>query len=139
MKKLILAVILLAISLIASGCLTESGEQIITVQKKVEDQNSYEDFNTVTEKSQVQKAIAIIENANFENSKIEMARYADYQFQFQSKNNREGKIATYLLWVSSTGENIEIVTESENNNYVTLPKKDSEDLYEILTGEELTN
>ena len=71
------------------------------------------------------------------NEKVEMARYADYQFQFPSKNSNgsEDKIASYLLWISPKSENLEIVTDSDR--YVKLTKQDSADLYEILTEEEL--
>lgn len=64
-----------------------------------------------------------------------MERYADYQFQFPSKNSSEDKIASYLLWISPNGENLEIVTDSDK--YVKLTKHDSVDLFVILTGEEL--
>ena len=65
-----------------------------------------------------------------------MERYADYQFQFPLKiRNGDDKLASYLLWVSPNGENVEIVTDGEE--YVELPKQDSADLYEILTGEAL--
>ncbi|WP_193767306.1 hypothetical protein [Lysinibacillus sp. OL1] len=39
------------------------------------------------------------------------------------------------LWVSQNGENLEIVTDSDN--YVKLTKQDSENLYEVLIGEKL--
>jgi len=55
------------------------------------------DFKEITQQKQVTKAIDIVKNANWENAKVEMKRYADYQFQFQSNNNSEDKIASYLL------------------------------------------
>ncbi len=79
----------------------------------------------------MEKAIDIVKNAK----KVEMARYADYQFQFPFKNSSENKIASYTLWVSQNGENLEIVTDSDK--YVKLTKQDSEYLNEILTGEKL--
>lgn len=79
----------------------------------------------------MEKAIDIVKNAK----KVEMARYADYQYQFPFKNSSENKIATYTLWVSQNGENLEIITDSDK--YVKLTKQDSENLYEILIGEKL--
>lgn len=135
LKKIILFFPLLAVMLVTSGCLNEMVGQKITVQKRIGEENIFEDFKEVHQKKQVEKAKDIVENANWENKKVEMARYADYQFQFPFKNSSENKIASYLLWVSPNGEHLEIVTDSDR--YVKLTKQDSANLYEILTGEEL--
>ncbi len=119
--------------LVNSGCLNEMVGQKITVQKRTGEENIFEDYKEVNQKKQVEKANGIIKNANWENKKVEMDRYADYQFQF--KNSSENKLASYLLWITPNGENLEIITDS--NKYVKLTKQDSADLYEILTGEEL--
>ncbi len=139
MKKIILFFSLLGILLVTSGCLNEMNEQKITVQKRTSEENIFAEFKEVTQKKQVEKAIDIVKNSNWENAKVEMARYADYQFQFPFKNSNgsEDKIASYLLWISSNGENLEIVTDSDR--YVKLTKQDSADLYKILTSEELIN
>lgn len=65
-----------------------------------------------------------------------MGRYADYRFQFPSKNSngKEDKIASYLLWISPNGQNLEVVTESDE--YVKLTTQNSAELLGILTGEE---
>ncbi|MFJ8513213.1 hypothetical protein [Lysinibacillus xylanilyticus] len=135
MKKIILFFSLLAVLLVTSGCLNEMVGQKITVQKRTGEENIFEDYKEVNQKKQVKKANGIVKNANWENKKVEMARYADYQFQFPFKNSSEDKIASYLLWITPNGENLEIVTDT--NKYVKLTKQDSADLYEILTGEEL--
>lgn len=121
--------------LVTSGCLNEMVGQKITVQKRTGEENIFEDYKEVNQKKQVEKAYGIVKNANWENKKVEMARYADYQFQFPFKNSSENKIASYLLWVSPNGENLDIITDSDK--FVKLTKQDSADLYEILTGEEL--
>lgn len=123
----------MGILLVSSGCVNEMIGQKITVQKRTGEENTFEDFKEVTQRKQVTQAIDIVKNANWENAKVEMESYADYQFQF--KNSSEDKIASYLLWISPNGENLEIVTDSDK--YVKLTKQDSADLYEILTGEEL--
>ncbi|MFJ6210315.1 hypothetical protein [Lysinibacillus sp. NPDC092081] len=135
MKKIILFFSLLAILLVTSGCLNEMVGQKIIVQKRTGEENIFEEFREVDQKKQVEKAIDIVKNANWENEKVEMARYADYQLQFPFKNSSENKIASYLLWVSPNGENLEIVTDSDR--YVKLTKQDSATLYKILTGEEI--
>ncbi|MFJ8459525.1 hypothetical protein ACIQ57_10385 [Lysinibacillus xylanilyticus] len=135
MKKTILFFSLLGVLLVTSGCLNEMIGQKITVQKRTVEDNIFEDFKEVNQRKQVEKAIDIVKNANWEDKKVEMTRYADYQFQFPFKNNSENKIASYSLWISVNGENLEIVTDSDR--YVKLTEQDSANLYEILTGEEL--
>lgn len=135
MKKERLIIYLIALLIIASGCMSEMKNQKITIQKRIGEENIFEDFKEVTQSKQVRKAIGIVENANWENAKVEMSRYADYQFQFPFKNSSNAKLASYSLWVSPNGENLEIVTDS--GRYVKLPKQDSAILYEILTGDSL--
>ena len=137
MKKILLIVSILGVLLVSSGCVNEMMGQKITVQKRTGEENTFEDFKEITQRKQVTKAIDIVKNANWENAKVEMERYADYQFQFPSNNSSEDKIASYLLWISPNGKNLEIVTDS--HRYVKLTKQDSADLYEIITGEELVN
>ena len=108
--------------------------QKITVQKRTGEEDIFEEFREVTKRKQVTNAINIVKNAKWENAKVEMERFADYQFQFPSKINSENKIASYQLWISPDGEYLEIVTHSDK--YAKLSKDDSADLYEILLGEE---
>ncbi|MFO1446069.1 hypothetical protein KDN24_23275 [Bacillus sp. Bva_UNVM-123] len=131
MKKIRLTMFLLAILLITSGCMSEIKGQKITVQK-MSDDGIFEDYREVTHRKQVQKAMEIVKQANWQNAKVEMIRPPDYQFQFPFKNSGETKIASYLLWVSPNGENLEIVTDTDK--YVQLTKQDSANLYEILIG-----
>lgn len=131
MRKIILS--LLGILLLTTGCLNDIQDQKITVQKRIGEENVFEDFKEVNSEKQVKKAINIVENANWISEVVEMKRYADYQFQFPFKNSSDNKIASYSLWVSQNGEKLEIVTDSDR--YVKLTKQDSENLYEILIGE----
>lgn len=121
--------------LMTSGCLFQTKQQIITVQKRVGmgEEEQFEDFKEITDQKQVEKAIDIVENADWEKTKIEMSRNADYQFQFPFKNGSDDKIASYLLWISNNEENLEIVTDS--SRYVKLSKENSTELYDILIGE----
>jgi hypothetical protein len=135
MKKERLIIYLIALLVITSGCMSEINKQKITIQKRIGEENIFEDYKEVTQSKHVQKAIEIVKNANWENAKVEMKRFADYQFQFPFKNSSESKIASYLLWVSPNGEYLEIVTDSDR--YVKLTKQDSANLYEILTGDSL--
>jgi hypothetical protein len=132
MKKERLIIFLIAFLIIFSGCMSEMKKQKITIQKRIGEENIFEDYKEVTQSIQVRNAIEIMKNAYWENAKVEMTRFADYQFQFPFKNSREAKIASYLLWVTPNGENLEIVTDSDK--YTKLTKHDSAKLYEILTG-----
>lgn len=137
MKKVKLVFSLLCVLLLTSGCLNGMSGQKITVQKRTGQENIFEEFKEITDTKQVEKAIGIVDNATWENEKAEMEDYADYQFQFPFRNNNssEDKIASYLLWINSNGEDLEIVTDS--NRYVRLTKQDSAQLYKILTEEAL--
>ncbi|MCH1627146.1 hypothetical protein [Fredinandcohnia quinoae] len=135
MKKERLVISLIVLLLITSGCMSEANKQKITIQKRKGEENIFEDYKEVTQNKQVQKAIEIVKNANWENTKVEMTRFADYQFQFPYKNTKEAKITSYLLWVSPNSKNLEIVTDSDK--YIQLTIKDSANLYEILTGDSL--
>jgi hypothetical protein len=135
LKNIILLISIIGILVVTSGCMNEMIEQKITVQKRAGEENTFEDFKEIIHKKQVRKAIDIVKNADWEKAKVKMVRYADYQFQFPSKNSSEDKVASYLLWVSPNGQNLEIVTDDDR--YVKLTKQDSAELYEILTGKEL--
>ncbi|MBH0166683.1 hypothetical protein IHV12_17315 [Fictibacillus sp. 7GRE50] len=113
--------------------LIKSTDQKITVQKQIGNSENYDDFNEITNDSQVQKAIKIVKNANWANVKVKMSRSPDYMFQFPFKDSRgsEEKIASYSLWVNSNGKRIEIVTDS--GKYVELREQESKMLYNILT------
>jgi hypothetical protein len=134
MKKESLIIYLIAILIITSGCMSEMKKQKITIQKRIGEENIFEAYKEVTQSKQVEIAIEIVKNARWENAKGEMARFADYQFQFPFENS-EAKIASYLLWISPNGENLEIITDSDR--YVKLAKKESAKLYEILIGDSM--
>ena len=135
MKKTILILSIIGAVVIISFGLNEMIGQKITIQKRTGEENIFHDYKEVTKRKHVSRAIKIVKNANWENEK-EMKRYADYQFQFPSKNRKgDDKIASYLLWISPNSENVEIVTDSKK--YVKLAKQDAADLYEIITGEAL--
>lgn len=127
-------VLLFIVLLMTSGCLFQSNQQMITVQKRVGEGEQFEDFNEITDQKQVKRAIDLVENADWgKKSAAEMSRYADYQFQFPFKNHSRHKISSYNLWVSNDGEQLEITTDGDR--YVALDKAKSKELFEILIGE----
>lgn len=112
-------------------------EQNIEVQKRIGDENKYEDFKVITNSEQVQRVKGILENIDWENAKVEMIRPPDYRFAFYYKNPKiEAKAVLYELWISPNKDKVELVINAESK-YVQLDNNKSAELYEILTGENL--
>ena len=67
-----------------------------------------------------------------------MARPADYRFGFRFKNpDIEAKAVLYELWISPNKDKVELVIDAESK-YAQLDKNKSALLFEILTGEKLS-
>ncbi|MED4452077.1 hypothetical protein [Metabacillus fastidiosus] len=140
MKLQKLFFIIMIISLfVVSGCMSEmeNEEQKIKVQKRIGNENKYEDFKEITNDEDVQKVKKILNEANWKNEKAEMVSPPDYQFIFQFKNSEiEAKAVLYRLWMNPNKEKAEIIEGTDR--YVQLNKEDSASLFEIFTGEELS-
>jgi hypothetical protein len=81
----------------------------------------------------------IINDIDWENVKVDMARPADYRFKFQFKNPEiEAKAVSYELWISPNKDKVELVINAESK-YIQLDKKRSAELFEILTGGKLSD
>ncbi|OTY59365.1 hypothetical protein BK748_09190 [Bacillus thuringiensis serovar graciosensis] len=125
--------------LIVTGCSNILGneDQRIEVQKNIGD-NKYEDLKVVTDNKQVQQVKKILNDAHFENKKVQMSRPADYHFVFQFKNPKiEAKAVLYQIWVIPNKDKIEII--AGNNQYVQLEGKNAATLFQIVTGEKLVD
>ncbi|WP_374723914.1 hypothetical protein [Calidifontibacillus erzurumensis] len=80
----------------------------------------------------------ILKDIDWENSVVNMAHPADYRFAFQFKNPEiKSKTVLYELWISPRKKKIELVIDTENK-YAQIDKKKSAALFEILTGEKLS-
>jgi len=124
--------------IIVTGCSNEivNEEKIIKIQKRVGNENKFEDFRKVTDSKQVIKVKDILHETDWENAKVDMARPPDYRFTFQYKNSEiKAKAVGYELWVSPNKDKIEIVKGT--NQYAQLSKENSAKLYEIITGDKL--
>ncbi|ALQ68790.1 hypothetical protein [Bacillus thuringiensis] len=137
MKGRNLSVFFIAIIIfIVTGCSNIIGneEQTIKVQKRVDD--TYEDLKVVTDNKQVRQVKKILNDAHFENKKVEMSRPADYHFVFQFKNPKiEAKAVLYQIWVIPNKDKIEII--AGDSQYVQLEGKNAATLFQIVTGEKL--
>lgn len=128
------------ISILLVGCSSEieTEEQYIAIQKRVGDENKYEDFKEITDNEQVQKVKDILNDIDWENAKVNMVHPADYRFIFQFKNPKiEAKAVLYELWVSPNKDKVELVIDAEIK-YVQLNTSKSAELFEILTGGKLS-
>lgn len=126
--------------MILVGCSTDlqNTEQSIVVEKSIGDENNYEDFREVTDNEQVQKIKEILKEANWINAKAEMASPPVYRFAFRNNNpNLEVKAPLYQLWMTPNDDNVELIRDG--NAYVKLDKIMSGELFEIITGEKLTD
>ncbi|MEH7225380.1 hypothetical protein V7112_16350 [Bacillus sp. JJ1566] len=115
-----------------TGCLSplDHKEQYIKIQKRVGNEYNYVDFKEITDNEQVQKVKKILDKADWEKAKVEMAYYEDFQFIFQHKNS-EDKAVLYRLWIN----NARLALVRGNDGYVQLNEDDSAVLREILVGE----
>ncbi|MCM3709723.1 hypothetical protein [Sporosarcina luteola] len=121
------------------GCSNDlqNTEQSIVIEKRIGDENNYEDFREVTDNEQVQKLKEILKDVNWINAKAEMAYPPDYKFAFRYKNpNIEAKAVLYQLWITPNKDKVELIGV---NQYVKLDKGMSAELFEIVTGEKLTD
>ncbi|MER2058030.1 MAG: hypothetical protein ABTA16_04350 [Niallia sp.] len=140
MKKLLI-VFCGIISIFIVGCSNtlENEEQNIEVQKRIGDEYNYEDFKEITNSEKVKKVKEILNDIHWENAKVDMARPADYKFGFQYENpNIEAKAVLYELWISPNKDKVELVIDAESK-YAQLDKNKSALLFEIITGEKLSD
>ncbi|MGE7837393.1 hypothetical protein ABE042_09645 [Viridibacillus arvi] len=131
-----LAMVLFVITGCSNGKV-DLGEKI-EVDKRIGNENEYEEFKEITDSKQVQKVKDILDEIDWENAKVDMERPADYRFWFQFKSPKiEAKAVTFELWISPNKDKVEIVRG--DNQYVQLNEEDSTVLFEILTGEKLSD
>lgn len=137
MKKFKFLVMLIAIfSIFMVGCANniKTDEKSIEVKKRVSDKDNYENFKVITDSKKVEKVKGIISNSEWEKAKVDMVRPADYQFYFPNPN---AKAVLYELWISPNKKQVEMIIDAESQ-YVHLDKKNSAELFQILTGEKLS-
>jgi hypothetical protein len=125
---------------IVTGCVNgiENEEKKIEVEKRIGDENKYEDYKDITNNEQVQEVKRILDNVDWEIAKVNMARPADYRFVFQYKNPEiEAKAVLYELWISPNKDKVELIIDAESK-YFQLNEEGSAVLFEILTGGNLS-
>jgi len=127
------------ISTFITGCSNQMGseEQNIIVEKRIAETNNYEEFKVVTNNEKVQQVRQILDKADWEHAKVDMARIADYRFIFEFKNPEiQAKTVLHELWISPNKDQVELAI-NVSSEYVQLDKKSSAELFKILTGKKL--
>ena len=131
--------IFLAIFIFVAGCAHLNEEQNIEVEKRINQEANYEEVKTVTNTKDVQKVREIVEDIDWEKAVVSMVRPADYTFAFQYVDPEiEAKAVLYELWISPDKDKVELVIDAESK-YVQLGSNQSKELFDILTGEELSD
>lgn len=137
MKYLITLIVIISTSITSCSNLKGNEEQNIIVQKRIVDVNNYEDFKVITINEKVQKVREILDNINWEHTKVDMVYPADYRFIFQFKNPEiNGKAVLYEFWISPDKDKVELAVSAESK-FVQLDKNSSAELYKILIGGKL--
>jgi hypothetical protein len=79
----------------------------------------------------------ILKRINWEAAKVSMMYPPQYKFHFEHNGrNQKSKKLIYELWISPNKDKIELVIDSEGK-YIQLDKKDSEELFKIITCKNL--
>ncbi|MEH6938114.1 hypothetical protein V7056_09660 [Bacillus sp. JJ664] len=131
-----LITIIVIISIFITGCSNQTGseEQNIIVEKRIAETKDYEEFKVVTNNDKVQQVREILDKADWEHAKVDMARIADYRFIFEFKNPEiQAKAVLHELWISPNQDQVELAI-NVSSEYVQLDKKSSAELFKILTG-----
>ena len=139
-RKLLFALILV-LMFITTGCSSgmENEEQTIIVQKLVGDKDEYNHFREVTDIEQVGKVTNILDKTNWTNAEVSMVHPADYKFHFEYIDKKiQSDSVIYALWISPNKDKIELVMQGAGK-YVQLNKSKSAELFEIVTGEKLSD
>ena len=133
---------MIIISIFITGCSNEIGNNKlnIQIQKRIGDENKYEDFKKITNNEKVQIVKEILGDIDdWEKAKVDMVRPADYRFVFQFEDpNIDAKAILYELWISPNKDEVEVVIDALSK-YIQLDKNKSAELFEILTGEKLSD
>ena len=137
-KYLLAFIVVISIFLVGCSNVIENEEEYIKVQKRIVDENKYEDFKEITDNEQVQKVKDILNYIDWEITTVNMIRPADFRFIFQYKNPEiEAKAALYELWISRNKDKVTLVIDAEMK-YIQLDTGKSAELFEIITGEKLS-
>lgn len=139
MKILIFSLIFAFLFLI-TGCSNDIERQIIMVEKRVGNENKFEGYKEVTNGSKVVRIKVLLDDTNWENVQVDMDRPPDYKFHFENPDKGiESNTVQHSVWISLKNKNkLEVAIEGQSK-YAQLSNVDSENLFEVITGDKLPN
>jgi len=135
LKKVVYGILLL--TLLLTGCVSESGE-IIRVDMRNKENNQYETVKTIMDSDKVTEVKNILNEVKWQDGNWATTREPAYIiYFFLDKDETEGKqapSAVYELYVQPNDNLIGILSDSEK--YAKLSEEDSQKLMSILTYDE---
>lgn len=103
------------------------------------DKDKYEPFRMLNDSDRFEEVKGVLDNAEWENAEVSMSRAGDFRFETIDNRDKEKRVSTtYYLWVSPEGEKVELVDEGRAL-YVQLSDSESEKLYKLLMGKNLSD
>lgn len=131
-----MAFLLICLTSCTMNAIQPKGDQV-TVQKRVAETSDYTLLHTINNPKQVQSIRNIASTIQTNNVIADMVRPPDFKFFFKNKERAPSdKNIVYDLWVSPNEDQVEIIIEGQHT-YVQLDKKQSANLFELLTDEKL--
>jgi hypothetical protein len=130
MKKSFLLLLFSVFIITIIGCSSKNADVIPEVKTlnivKNDGTDNYTQLKKITNTKIINKVISILRNVNWENAQVSMSRHPDFKI-----NN------LYDIWISPQKNRLEVVIKGKSK-YVQLSEKDSQVVYEIITGEKLS-
>lgn len=102
--------------------------------KRYQEKNQYKHTVDMNDNKQVEQIKAILNNIEWENAKVEMLTPPDYKFKLNANN----EVIVYDLWISPNKDKIELIIPSDSK-YAEVDEKTSAELFEMLTGNKLSD
>lgn len=111
-------------------------ETMIEVQQRIGEKNEYKGFKEIEIEEQLKSVMDILNDTTWEAIQVEMSQPPHYKFSFKNKGSDE-EIETFLGWVTPNKDSLEVVRDK--GGYAKLTKSNSDGLFEILTGNKLSD
>ncbi|MFD3450147.1 hypothetical protein ACFDTO_36835 [Microbacteriaceae bacterium 4G12] len=144
LRKLFIGLIVVFL-IILTGCSNEvdnkvqivNEEQFIEIQKRVDNQNNFEEFRKITDGKEVHKVKEILKELKWIYAKRDTLQPPDYQFVFQPKDPKiKANVVLHKIWITPDKDRLVIVRGE--NQYAQLTKEQSAIMFEIITGDKLS-
>jgi hypothetical protein len=97
----------------------------LSIEKQIGTHGFYKRIKTIKEHSKIEAFYDLLVRADWENAQVSMTHPPDYKI-----NN------LYSIWLTPQMNRLEIVIDSKNK-YTKLSEKDSNQLFELMTGKKL--